>query len=163
MHSALDVARYIINYSNKKDYLISNLKLQKLLYFTQAYYLAFTDSHKPCFPERIEAWNFGPVVPEVYHEFKFYGANHIPPVRDYYEYEDDRNIWSVKKNSYSDHSLPKKDRKIIEEVVDEFADYSASDLVTLTHDQKPWQDAYEPHMRNKISKRSIREYFEANE
>ena len=67
MHSALDVARYIINYSNKKDYHISNLKLQKLLYFTQAYYLAFTDSHKPCFPERIEAWNFGPVVPEVYH------------------------------------------------------------------------------------------------
>lgn len=54
----MDVARFIINYSNERDYSISNLKLQKLLYFVQAYYLTSTEEHEPCFKEDIEAWDF---------------------------------------------------------------------------------------------------------
>ena len=42
MYNALDVSRYIINYSNDKNYGISNLKLQKILYFVQAYFLTST-------------------------------------------------------------------------------------------------------------------------
>ena len=37
MYNVLDVCRHVINYSNEKDYGISNLKLQKILYFIQAY------------------------------------------------------------------------------------------------------------------------------
>lgn len=33
---------------------------------------------QPCFKEEIEAWDFGPVVPEVYHEFKIFGSSDIP-------------------------------------------------------------------------------------
>ena len=69
MYSAVDVARYIIWYCKRQGYSISNLKLQKILYFVQAEFLVNTG--KPCFSEEIEAWDFGPVVPEVYHEFKF--------------------------------------------------------------------------------------------
>lgn len=71
MLDTLNVARYIINYSNQEKYGISNLRLQKLLYFVQAYYLI--SSGNPCFGDRIEAWDFGPVVPVVYHEFKRFG------------------------------------------------------------------------------------------
>ena len=63
-YNVLDISRYIINYSNVKDYGISNLKLQKILYFVQAYFLIETGS--PCFKEKIEAWDFGPVVPKAY-------------------------------------------------------------------------------------------------
>ena len=58
MLDTLNVARYIINYSNQEKYGISNLRLQKLLYFVQAYYLI--SSGNPCFDDRIEAWGFRP-------------------------------------------------------------------------------------------------------
>ncbi len=67
MYSAIDVARYIIWYCKRRRYSISNLKLQKILYFVQANFLVSIGT--PCFEEEIEAWDFGPVVPEVYHEF----------------------------------------------------------------------------------------------
>ena len=51
INNACDISRYIINYSNKKDYGISNLKLQKILYFVQAYFL-ITEPYTACFNEK---------------------------------------------------------------------------------------------------------------
>ena len=62
MYDVQDVAEYVITYSEVKDYGISNLKLQKILYLIQAYSLIHTK--KPCFSEDIEAWDFWPVIPE---------------------------------------------------------------------------------------------------
>ena len=162
MNKVMDIARYIINYSNEKEYSISNLKLQKLLYFVQAYFLAFTQSHEPCFNERIEAWDFGPVVPSVYREFKQFGSSTIPPVKSYLECSTD-NIWSVQKKLFSDDVIDQKNREIIGEIVDKFASYSAGELVDLTHNQKPWKSAYQPFLNREITKKSIKEYFGGNE
>lgn len=76
-YNVQDVCDFIIRYSNKKGYGITNLKLQKLLYFIQAYYLVAFD--KPCFEEPIEGWDFGPVVPEVYKRFLPLGGCDIQP------------------------------------------------------------------------------------
>lgn len=160
MLDVLDVARYIINYCNKKNYGISNLRLQKLLYFVQAYYLAFTDSHEPCFSEAIEAWDFGPVVPEVYHNFKCYGSGSIPTIESYFEFDDDE-IWSVKRIGFDEDVIPKADKEIINEVVDRFSDFSTTALVNLTHNQRPWKNAYSQSRNKEISKQSIKEYFES--
>ncbi|MCM1466611.1 MAG: DUF4065 domain-containing protein [Alistipes sp.] len=156
-YKVLDVARYIINYSNKEGYGISNLKLQKLLYFVQAEFLAFTEDNQPCFLEEIEAWGFGPVVPEVYQEFKQYGSANIPSVLKYYEVTDD---WEVNEKKFDLKLIDIEDRQIINQIVDGFSDYSAAALVTITHQQKPWKDVYEEGMNNIITKKSIREYFE---
>lgn len=53
MYDVQDVAEYVITYSECKDYGISNLKLQKILYLIQTYFLIHTK--KPCFPEEMEA------------------------------------------------------------------------------------------------------------
>ena len=79
MYSALDVLKYIIKRCNENGYTISNLKLQKILYFVQAEFLVCTG--RVCFPENIQAWDFGPVVSEVYHRYKVYGSANIPYVR----------------------------------------------------------------------------------
>ena len=160
MYSALDVSRYIINYSNKHEYNISNLKLQKLLYFVQAYYLAFTESHHPCFRDKIEAWDFGPVVPVAYQEFRKFGSSNIPPVTFYYQ-SNPGDFWSVKRVPFSDSIIEAIDKKHINAVVEQFVDYSAYDLVRLTHLQKPWKDAYTPGRNNEISIHAIKEYFES--
>ena len=72
-YNVLGVSRYIINYCNENYYLISNLKLQKILYFVQAFFLEA--KNEECFREEIEAWDFGPVVPEVYREYRKYGGD----------------------------------------------------------------------------------------
>lgn len=63
MYRAEDVAAYIINKQVDDGYPISNLKLQKILYFVQAEFLVSKD--EPCFDDVIEAWDFGPVVESV--------------------------------------------------------------------------------------------------
>lgn len=158
MYNVLDVSRYIINYSNKNDYGISNLKLQKILYFVQAYFLINTESKTPCFEEKIEAWDFGPVVPKAYHEYKQYGSGDIPTITSYIDFST-QDIWDSERIKYDDQNISEKDRRLINEVVDKFADYTATDLVTLTHRQAPWKDAYVPHMNREISVDSIRCYF----
>lgn len=144
-YPVLDVCKYIINYCNEKDYSVSNLKLQKLLYFIQAYFL--TKTGKPCFREDIEAWDFGPVVPEAYFQYKQYGAGPIPYV-----------FYSPM--SQVGEGITDQDKVYIEKVLDIFARYSATDLVTVTHRQDPWKDVYDPRRYHiKITNESIRKYF----
>lgn len=159
MIPVLDVARYIINYSNEKNYSISNLKLQKLLYFVQAYYLAFTSSHEPCFSDEIEAWDFGPVVPSAYHEFKSFGGGDIPPVMTYYKLDTKDNLWSIREVRFDGDCISENDKKLINDIVDKFSAYSASDLVQLTHNQAPWKKAYRSRQNAVITQEAIRGYF----
>ncbi len=155
-YNVLDISRYVINYSNEKDYGISNLKLQKILYFIQAYFLT---NNKICFDEKIEAWDFGPVVPEAYHEFKQYGSGDIPTVESYLEF-DPKDIWNTCRIEFDDSNIENRDKNMINEVVDKFRDYSATDLVTLTHRQSPWIDAYIPDKNNEITTEAIKEFFQ---
>ena len=159
-YNVLDVCRYVINYSNKHDYGISNLKLQKVLYFIQAYFLTNKKSHTPCFNEKIEAWDFGPVVPEAYHEYKQYGSGDIPTIKSYILL-DNENIWNSKRVLCNDDVITNEDKNLIDKVVDKFSDYSATDLVSLTHRQSPWIDVYVPHQNNEITLDAIRKYFNA--
>ena len=53
-YKVLDVCRHVINYSNEHDYGISNLKLQKVLYFIQAYFLTKKKDHTPCLMRRLK-------------------------------------------------------------------------------------------------------------
>ena len=142
MYSAVDVAKYIIWYCKQKGYSISNLKLQKILYFVQAAFLV--DCDRACFKEVIEAWDFGPVVPEVYHYFKIFGSANIPK--------------SVAINA--EIAIMRSDRPIINEMVDQCAEYSASALVELTHNQDPWRNAYRKGYNNIINQEAIRAYFD---
>ena len=157
MYAVLDVCRHTINYSNDMNYGISNLKLQKVLYFIQAFFLISTS--EPCFKEKIEAWDFGPVVPEAYREYKQFGSSNIPRVSYIVEF-DSEDIWNSTVKRYEDNSIFEDDQKRIEEVVDKFSEYSATDLVAITHDQAPWKDAYVPRMNNEITVNAIKEYFD---
>lgn len=155
MYDALTIARYVVNYCNQNGYGISNLKLQKLLYFIQAYFVAFTDEKQPCFREEIEAWDFGPVVPEVYHEFKQFGSNSIPSIEYYYETDGE----TLRRVKYDRGEINKKDQENIDLVINQMAKYSASSLVELTHNQAPWKDAHIPHSHGIITIDSLKGYF----
>lgn len=117
---------------------ISNLKLQKLVYYAQGFYSAIFDN--PLFNEDISAWTHGPVVPELYHQYKQYGSNHIPPI-----------------NNFDTNSLTKDEFELIEEVYQVFGQYSAWKLRNMTHEESPWID----HEADAgvIPKEAITDYF----
>ena len=122
MISAIQVAQYLLALAHSKGDQISNLKLQKLLYYLQGFSLVV--NNKPLFPEPIEAWTHGPVVASVYHKYSKYGNNHIPAK------EGDRDI------------LDKDVQEFIDEVYSEYGRYSAWKLRQMTHMEPPWKDAY---------------------
>ena len=141
MYSVLDVARYVVARSNRAG-TISNLKLQKVLYFIQAEFLVV--QNMPCFAEQIEVWDFGPVVPVAYYRYRIYGGAAIPLLQD---------------NSFCPFN--RKDKKLADGVIDECVKYSAAGLTDIVHRQTPWREAY--CRRGVITNESLKEFFKGNE
>ena len=102
---------------------ISNLKLQKLLYYCQGIHLALYD--RPLFTNNIEAWEHGPVVPEMYRKYKTYGPDNIPISKD-----------TDFSELYSDENA----KDTIDEVFNVYGQFSAWKLRDMTHEESPWRD-----------------------
>lgn len=100
---------------------ISNLKLQKLVYYAQGYHLAIFD--KPLFNEQIEAWMHGPVVPELYQKFKAYGQGAIASVE------------SIDLVHFNEETI-----SFLDEIYSIFNQYSAWTLRNMTHEESPWKE-----------------------
>jgi len=69
------IANYFIELANANGQSISPMKLQKLVYYAHGWYAGYTG--QPLINEAVEAWQYGPVIPSLYHEFKRYGAGSI--------------------------------------------------------------------------------------
>ena len=154
MLSCYDVAKYFIylTYTNRHkridgDYSITHLKLQKLLYYAQSFYLALYD--KPLFPERIRAWKLGPVIAELWHEYKKYGWENIPS------------------NGEVNLSIDAGTTTVfLEAIYDSIGHFSAFQLSTMTHQEGPWkstqsnceimQQAMKLYYKNKIDDFGLR-------
>ena len=120
--NVLDVANYFLYRIDREvGDTISPLKLQKLVYYAQAWSLALKD--KSIFAEEIEAWVHGPVVYEVWNTFKKYKHNAIPePEQTLPEFTDEQ-------------------QEILDEVWDVYGELSARRLEDLTHAELPWRIA----------------------
>ncbi len=121
-YQAMDVAKYIISYCNNEGMPVSNLKLQKMLYY------AWVDYYKNCrrylFREDICAWHLGPVVPDVYYVMSLFGGRPI-----------DRSFNS---------DISERDIGILNGIIDKYNRYSASALVDMTHRRgTAWHEVYD--------------------
>ena len=123
MLTCFEVADYFLSQCNRESGdLISNLKLQKLVYYAQGVSLAVLD--RQLFPERIEAWKHGPVVPDLYQKYKPYGDCGLPHV-------------CIDINKYTHEEL-----SLLSFVDEEYGQFSAWKLRYMTHSEPPWKDAY---------------------
>ena len=119
--NARAVADFLLVFSRDHGDPASNLKLQKLLYYSQAWFLALHD--KPLFSETIEAWVHGPAVPPVYGAFKKW-------------------TWQpILKEVSAPKDLSAKARKHLTEVMDVYGSLTAYQLEKLTHSEDPWKIA----------------------
>lgn len=137
-YSALQVAEYIIDRCNQKHESISNLKLQKILYFVQAQYIV--EFGTPCFGNIMQAWDHGPVVPDVYHEYRGYGNTNIPS------------------NGSRRFRCEQDEQKTLDMTIDRALEYAASQLVEIARNQSPWMEACKKADKT-ITPKSIRKFF----
>ena len=140
MASARDVAQYILEQLGTTN----TIKLQKLVYYCQAWHLVWED--EPIFDDRIEAWANGPVVPKLF--FAHQGQFSIGP---------DAEIGD------SD-ALSEDEIESIDVVLRDYGKRSSHWLVELTHMESPWIDAregYGPGERcsNEITHAAMAEYY----
>lgn len=125
---ALDLAKYIVTKCVKDSCAISNLQLQKILYFIQKDFLCRDES---AFPDAIEAWPFGPVVPAVYYHFCIFGSMAIT-------------------TAYEGIDIEEKDRARIDPIVEEKRVLPPWDLVEDTHRKNgAWDQIYQDGAGNR--------------
>jgi len=145
------VADFFIALSNATGNLISNLKLQKLLYYADAWHLA--NYGKPLIEEDFQAWVHGPVIPALYGDYKHFSWQPI-------ERPDLDESTYVQIRSHLDTRI----LGLLDTVVDSYFGLSAYELEKMTHSELPWRTARmgladdEPSSAV-ISKDSMRDYY----
>lgn len=165
MQNALMIADYIIKKAIELGCPISNIELQKYLYYLNAKFLVANG--EPLFSEPIEKWKFGPVVPAVYHEYKTYGAQDIDKVSDHEELFVEGGKIVFKKNPTNIDEISNDTRASIDDSLQRLFQYNRFDLVDMTHEHSEWKKDEirilngEKHIE--YSNDGIRDYFSSNE
>lgn len=138
-YNVLDIANKLLKKATNSgdDELMSNMKLQKLLYYQQGFHLAYFG--KPLFDEDMEAWMYGPVVPVVYEHYKVNGSKGIEPKGE-------------------EISLSNKEEALFNEVYRIYGIYSATGLMNMTHSEMPW-DSTPTGTGNIITKDKLAYFF----
>jgi uncharacterized phage-associated protein len=141
--TVFDVAQYILEHT---DGPITTIKLQKLVYYCQAWSLVWDDA--PLFPERIEAWANGPVAPDLFTAFR--GEYYVDPNR---KIGHSQNLTGLQKET-------------IDAVLGTYGPKDSQWLVMLTHLEDPWRDARKKagadagqKCREEITLASMAEYY----
>lgn len=146
MVTAHDVAAYVVDWFERKygpESDLTPLKLQKLLYYCQAHYLAWAG--EPLFNEEVRAWDHGPVVPDVYHEYRT-------------EFGKGSNIIDHAASG-SVAAISPRTAEFLDEVLQVRGQYSAWRLRELSHEEAPWKDVYEEGREHVITHESMKDYF----
>lgn len=124
MISCLNVARYFIvkAYEDGIEAEITNMKVQKLLYYSQSLHLALYD--QPLFEDEIQAWRYGPVCPPAYKFYSEFEAKQLPiPSKEFLS------------------QIPDQEKDLLEEIWGYFGGYHAYGLSDMTHVEFPWKKA----------------------
>lgn len=143
---ARQIAEWFVAWADENDDAeITQLKLQKLLYYAKGLHMRNSDG-LPLFPERMEAWAHGPVVVDVYHDVKHYGKLPIDPdefISDDFDWDDYRDV----------------ERDLIE-VWDKYGPYSAWALRNKTRTESPWKKNFVEGKRGlEITDADLKNYF----
>lgn len=154
-----DLGHIITHYINQKGDTVSHKKLQKLIYYVDAWHLVHFEAS--IVNENFEAWVHGPVVRELYHELKEFGFNNLKVVNDELDTVDEEIEAIIAKNGINSDQIG-----LIESVLNKYGSLSSLELELLTHNEAPWiegRDGFAPHQvcTNVISKQRMRDFYSA--
>lgn len=140
-YTARDVANYIVKECSDHDLSITNLQLQKILYYIQVHFLQ--NENRALFSDDIEAWQFGPVVRDVYDQYSTFGS------MDLYEIET------------PDVDLTEDEQRVIMDITRKKLKLRTWQLVEETHEEgRAWARIYKDGIGNRhvIDKKELANY-----
>jgi len=134
MYNCFDIAKQFLKYANEEGVGLEPMKLLKLTYIAHGWYLGFYD--KPLIKNSIQAWKFGPVIPELYHVTKRFGYRSV-------------DLETVE--LYSENKLNDNDQNFLHAIWNTYKKYSGLELSSKTHmDNTPWAETFDPDRFHKI-------------
>ncbi|MDE5786967.1 MAG: DUF4065 domain-containing protein [Bacteroidaceae bacterium] len=139
MRSIYDIARYIGLGLLSKGYSVSPLKLQKLLYYVQSWYMVFFGAEHTLFEEAPEAWVNGPVYPQIFHKYKACVSNmcdHLKP-----EHFDAQDVIDGLQELTSSLEFTDEEIRCIDSIITLYGAKSQNQLILMTHSESPWVEA----------------------
>ena len=140
-YPVLQIAHKIIAYTDaSQGEIISNKKKKKILYYMQGFFIAVYN--KKLFEEEFEAWQYGPVVRDIFDHFNDFGSGAITLNGDEQIIE-----------------LTEDENELFIEVMTEFGQFSAIKLMQMTHAELPWKKIFHENPQGEISYDLLREYF----
>lgn len=149
------IANLILEVGRSREVPITNLSMNKLVYFLHAHYLG--RFRKPLVSAKIEAWDYGPVFRELYHEFKNFDRAPINRKATRLDPESGERSECV-------NTLSEKERQFLIRILDKYIGLTSSALVAISHERGgPWDQVWNhagktnPSMR--ISDELIREWY----
>lgn len=157
MDDAMSVANYFIQKAKESGIELTLLKLIKLVYLAHGYMLAILQRSFLSKYDTVEAWKFGPVIPSIYHSFKYNGSNPI-------------TSQGIIVTEFEDSGLPElacpqiKDdiQFVLDFVWKRYSSWSAADLVALLHKKgTPWALCYKPNENVEIPDNLTKSYYTA--
>lgn len=132
MYDVRDVANYVLDSADRRDIVITNLSLQKLVYFIHGWFYSIYD--QPLVKNKFEAWQYGPVQRVLYDQFK---ALREKPIRDLRATHIDPETGQ---NVYREPRIDAGHAEIIEQVLDKYSKFTAGQLVEQSHvEDGPWE------------------------
>lgn len=149
-YSATLIAAVFVKKAIAEKKFITQMKLQKMVYFAHGYHLAKYGT--PLVEENFQAWKFGPVIPEIYSNYKLYGSDYI---------NDTRYASFLKSEEVDTTRLSESARDAIEYTWKATKNLTAAELSNWTHlPDSPWSKYYHENDREAvIENNSIKEYF----
>ena len=133
---AENIAKYIIYFFNEHGKTITNLQLQKILYFSWIDYYKQTD--KELFDDYFFAWRYGPVIPDVYYKYNCYGRSNIPKEDPYSLMQD------CDECLLTDDIKLRCDKTVLNSIIESYTDTPATMLVEKSHLQGgAWDQTFE--------------------
>ena len=136
-----DMARYLGLSLLSKGLSVSPLKLQKILYYTQAWHMVFFGRESTLFEEKPEAWVNGPVYKDIYYEYK----DKVPFMCDHLNIShfDTDNPERTMMELAEKMQLDNEETELIDSIVTLYGAMSQNKLIFLTHSEKPWVEKRE--------------------
>ena len=146
-YRAIEIANFYIRLTNSiPDNNIDNLRLNKILYYAQAWSLV--RNKRPLFEDDIQEWDYGPVICDVYHTYKCCGGNTIEEAEDYFD----------------ENRLSNDELELLVDVYQKYGKYTGEALKDMTHKKGfSWEQVYQTGRNNVIAHESIIKYFEKEE
>ena len=153
--SSLLISDYILTLAAKKNIQLTQFQIIKLVFIAHGRHLAIMG--EPLISDRIEAWKHGPVIPVLYQELRVYGDSPVQHLR-YCGTPTNSDI----RGEFFHSVLSNEDRAIIGGVVDDYGDWTMSEMYQLCHeDGSPWHTCYTGEYGVEIPDNVIRQYYKS--